>query len=55
MREPFRLRLPSGRLDVLQLHADTAGWREIMDGKSHWCGTKHEPGNYLVRLWPVTS
>jgi hypothetical protein len=64
VREPFRLSLPSGRLDVWQLRDGPVGIREIRGG-SRPLGTippgdyevsltKHDQ-NYLVCCWPVSS
>jgi hypothetical protein len=65
VREPFRLQLPSGRLEVLQLRAGVAGRNEIMGGMLPLVRvppgdyevivTKRPSGNYLFCLWPATS
>lgn len=62
VREPFRLQLPSGRLDVLQLRAGAAGMKEITGGRLPLVRippgdyevrlTKHPSGNFLFQLWP---
>jgi hypothetical protein len=63
VREPIRLRLPSGRLDVLQLRAGTAGIEEMRGGMlpltrippgDYWISVStHNSGDYLFRFWPV--
>jgi len=62
VREPIRLTLSSGRLEVLQLRSGTAGPKEIQGGllplvkippgDYQVTVTTHEPGNYLFRFWP---
>jgi hypothetical protein len=60
VHEPFRLRLPSGQLDITPLRPGGSGVRDgavplahVPRGDYHVTLTVHEPNKYLFRLWPA--
>nr|CTQ95838.1 hypothetical protein [Kibdelosporangium sp. MJ126-NF4] len=62
VHEPFRLRLPSGTLDITELRPGASVVRDgmvpladIPSGDYHVSLTVHEPNKYLFRLWPVSA
>ncbi|UJW31111.1 hypothetical protein L3Q67_38960 [Saccharothrix sp. AJ9571] len=62
VHEPFRLRLPSGHLDITQLRPGTSEVQggavplaRVPRGDYDVSLTVHTPNKYLFRLWPVST